>query len=105
MTSRIEDGYYQRNRVFQKRLFDALVSDRDWMNDAACLGADTNLFFHDGKDGSGSHPKARELCAGCSVRSECLASALAVPESEDQGYLGGTSPAERRKLRRARRAA
>lgn len=39
---------------------------------------------------------AKSLCAGCPVREECLAAGM----SERYGVWGGTTPEERRALRR-----
>ena len=44
-----------------------------------------------------ANQRARELCAGCSVVTECLALALA--RSEEHGIWGGTTPLQRAALR------
>lgn len=41
---------------------------------------------------------AREACAGCPVRAECLEKALRLNETE--GIWGGTTPDERKTMRR-----
>lgn len=61
---------------------------------------DTNLFFPSRGD---SCVAAKEVCAGCPVRQECLEFALA--EREVYGVWGGTSERERRRMRRERNAA
>ena len=45
--------------------------------------------------------RAKQLCARCTVRAECLRYALAVPDLV--GYWAGTNERERRKLRAASR--
>lgn len=107
VTARIPDGYYQRNSVFQAALYEATMPERDWIERAACRGDhNTHLFFQDGKHGDGVNPRAREMCAGCEVRSECLSAILDLSGSLDQyGYQGGTTPSQRRTIRRARRNA
>lgn len=65
----------------------------------ACRDADPALFF----PAYGvplSHAQitaAKELCAGCPVREECLA--MAVRSDEGDGIWGGTTPLERRRMR------
>jgi hypothetical protein len=46
----------------------------------------------------GGRYSRRELCTGCLVRQECLE--VAPADSELLGLLGGTTPAERKALRR-----
>jgi len=85
--------------------------DMAWANDPrrGCRGMDTDLFF-----GSYSLEKKRSsqtprnprpvvvpytvvaACEGCPVRRQCLDHAI---EYWEQGYWGGTTPAQRRDLR------
>ncbi len=44
------------------------------------------------------YERARELCAGCSVRHDCLDFAMA--DAELRGMWSGTSEQERQKIRR-----
>jgi WhiB family transcriptional regulator, redox-sensing transcriptional regulator len=67
-----------------------------WMAGAACRGAPTATFF---RDRGAAADEAKQICAGCAVRPECLAYATG---HDEVGVWGGTaSPAERRALRRA----
>lgn len=71
-----------------------------WRRLAACRGYPVELFF----PVVGQDPKeAKTICAGCPVREECLAEALAVPVAYDHGVWGGTSAKERQALRRRQR--
>ena len=55
-----------------------LLGRPEWMERAACRGEDPAVFFPSlGADAA----KARAICASCAVRQECLAYALADPES------------------------
>lgn len=73
-----------------------------WITRAACRGVDPSVFFTE--EGT-NYDLAKEICRGCPVAELCLDYAQANPIEED-GCWGGTSPKERRKLRRtARRAA
>ncbi len=66
-----------------------------WMEDAACKGTDTDLFF---PEGPGSHPsEARAICARCPVREQCLTFAL--DWNITHGVWGGLAPKQRRPLR------
>lgn len=68
----------------------------DWMDRAACRGLDTNLFYTDSRA-----DQAKQVCADCPVRPECLAYVQAVqpPGSWDHGVWGGTDKAERARMR------
>jgi WhiB family transcriptional regulator, redox-sensing transcriptional regulator len=75
----------------------------NWLDRAACLEENPELFFP-----IGSAPPALEqeataktVCAGCGVRTECLAWAL--DTNQDAGVWGGLGEEERREIRRARR--
>lgn len=67
-----------------------------WHRDAACAEHPTVTFFP--TRGEDIRP-ALAVCAGCLVRSECLAHAL--EHDEHHGIWGGTSERQRRRLRRA----
>lgn len=74
-----------------------------WYDDARCRGTDTRLFFGVKGDKS-STLEAVNVCETCPVVSDCLALAVADPEY-DFGVWGGTTPKERKRLRRERGAA
>lgn len=78
-----------------------------WVNDAACVGRDPELFF--GPDLSGRYGRqqaaavemAKSICRECPVIRPCLVHAL---NAHEVGVWGGTTEAEREELRRRRRA-
>jgi WhiB family transcriptional regulator, redox-sensing transcriptional regulator len=76
----------------------------DWRDQAACRNADPDLFFPIGK----GEPtllqldRAKQVCAGCTVRTPCLEWALA--SGQEAGVWGGTTEDERRALQRTRQA-
>lgn len=76
----------------------------DWRDQAACRNADPELFFPIGHAGPALQQldRAKQVCAGCSVRTPCLESALA--SGQEAGVWGGTTEDERRALRRMRQA-
>ncbi|MFI0812046.1 WhiB family transcriptional regulator [Streptomyces echinatus] len=72
-----------------------MTSTRDhWSEDAACRGAQSDELFVDGP----SQKRAKTVCTGCSVRTECLAEAL--DNGIEFGVWGGMTERERRALLR-----
>jgi WhiB family redox-sensing transcriptional regulator len=81
------------------------------MDDAACREHPIDLFFPavdarkqhaPGKDAQAQIAAAKQVCAGCLVRVECLTYAL---ETDTQdGIFGGRTPPERRRIARHLRA-
>lgn len=79
------------------------MSNVDWRERAACAGIeDPDIFFPTAEDGpvyDAQVAVAKAVCAGCIVRAECLAYAMAqLPE----GIAGGLTPEERRRYRNGR---
>lgn len=69
---------------------------RDWWQAAACRTADPDIFFPVSAHGPGEEDiaRAKEVCAECSVRRQCLQFALATHQMH--GVWGGTTEEERR---------
>jgi WhiB family redox-sensing transcriptional regulator len=66
------------------------------IDQAACSGADPDLFF----PSHGVTPvTAIRLCGGCPVREACLAEALSRDPVADRGVWGGTTERERIRMR------
>jgi len=72
--------------------------EQEWMLRARCRQLSPSEFFP--SDGVGVD-KARQVCAQCPVRSECLEYALTY--RIDHGVWGGASERERRRILRRRR--
>jgi WhiB family transcriptional regulator, redox-sensing transcriptional regulator len=74
-----------------------------WSERAACrqAGVDPEVFFPVGETGPGARQiaEAKVICARCQVAAQCLDWALRA--GEPAGVWGGTTPEERRRLRRA----
>ncbi len=68
----------------------------DWTVDAACKGTDPDEFFVPGV----AQNRAKVICRGCPVRTECLADAL--ENRIEFGVWGGMTERERRALLRRR---
>jgi len=70
-----------------------------WMRSAACANVDPELFF----PANSRQPatEAKEVCAGCPVRAECLEYSLV--NEEEYGVWGGLAEKERRQLLNQRR--
>lgn len=72
-----------------------LAEVSEWTLRAKCRDM-ADALFPEGKD----QKRARTVCAGCPVRSECLAEAL--DNRIEWGVLGGMTERERRALLRSR---
>ena len=68
----------------------------DWAARAACKGDTPDALFVRGAEQN----KAKQVCAGCPVRTECLAEAL--DNQIEWGVWGGMTERERRALLRKR---
>jgi WhiB family redox-sensing transcriptional regulator len=66
----------------------------DWQIGVPCAQTDPDLFY---PEKGGSPRLAKEVCAGCDVRAECLQYALV--HGERFGVWGGLTEGERRRLR------
>ncbi len=74
-----------------------LEDDQAWRKLAACLDLTSEQFFLVGDDLEGMR-KAQQICAQCPVQEPCLEFALET--NQTLGIWGGTTPNERRRLRR-----
>lgn len=74
-----------------------------WLDLAACLGHDPELFFPVGTSDAALDQisKAKAVCSGCPVRAQCLQWSLAA--HQDHGIWGGMTEEERRAIGEARR--
>jgi WhiB family redox-sensing transcriptional regulator len=68
----------------------------DWPSYAACRGAEPDELFVQGA----AQNRAKAVCFGCQVRTECLADAL--DNQTEFGIWGGMTERERRALLRRR---
>lgn len=68
----------------------------DWPSMAACRGTDPDELFVQGA----AQNRAKSVCLGCQVRTECLADAL--DNRTEFGVWGGMTERERRALLRRR---
>ncbi len=78
---------------------DVIMWVEDWAPSAACRQAQPDQLFVRGAEQN----KAKQLCSGCPVRTECLAEAL--DNQIEWGVWGGMTERERRALLRRRPAA
>ena len=82
--------------MMSANMFDLKFSP--WREDAACLNAVEEVsFFPDPEDLIGN-ARAKAICSGGPVASECLTWAIKTNQSE--GIWGGHTPKERRAIRR-----
>jgi WhiB family redox-sensing transcriptional regulator len=73
-----------------------VTTDDHWSDRAACRTTDPDELF---VEGAGQN-RSKAFCAGCLVRTECLAYAL--DERIEHGVWGGMTERERRALLRRR---
>lgn len=83
------------------RAVDLDSETRAWQERAACRGPESVLFFPPSTserkdDRDWREAKAKEICASCAVRAECLEYALEI--QEPHGIWGGLTEVERRTL-------
>lgn len=70
----------------------------EWHDQAACRDAERELFFSDPRSRE-QIDAAKQICAGCPGRTECLADVLAWERPAYRyGVVGGLSAEERRRL-------
>ncbi len=69
-----------------------------WREEAACAGADPDLFFPVGDTDLETIAAAKAVCAGCPVKEDCLA--YSIETNQTDGVWGGLTASERRRLRR-----
>jgi hypothetical protein len=69
-------------------------SPGEWAKDAACTGL-TDMFH---SDYNGDQEAALAICQTCRVRDACLD--FAMRTRQPQGVWGGTTPDDRKKLRK-----
>lgn len=75
--------------------------EESWQIKAACRGPQASVFFPPShferkEEKSERERRAKEICAECNVRSDCLD--YAVDINEQHGIWGGLNEAERRAL-------
>ena len=83
----------------------AIGTAANWRSAGACLSADPDLFFPISSAGPAQRQiaRAKKICAGCSVRRECLEFALS--NNQIYGIWGGTTADDRQRERRRKRRA
>jgi WhiB family redox-sensing transcriptional regulator len=84
----------RRDVRFRAAQVAAVVPDPQWRVRGSCVQTDPGAFFPEQADQTAA---AVAMCGKCAVSGHCLAAALATAEPE--GVWGGTTPAERRRMR------
>jgi WhiB family redox-sensing transcriptional regulator len=84
-----ENAYSNFLRTFR---FLSDYSERDWLNDAACKGMDTAIFFPE-KPSARDLKKIEGICNSCPVKSQCRD----YGDEERYGFWGGVGT--RRRIR------
>lgn len=66
-----------------------------WAERGVCRGYSLDVFFTESKSGM---RRAKEICAACPVRTECLDEVLRAEDSSRYGVFGGLTASERKRL-------
>lgn len=69
----------------------------EWQELANCLGSPLDLFFPDSHEKT-KLAKAKTICAGCQVKTECLEYALSFTDRALPGVWGGTTENQRKAM-------
>lgn len=83
----------------------AAWDDEAWRDRAACRHSDAGLFFPTGSTGDALSliDAAKAVCRPCGAKDACLQ--FAMETNQEAGVWGGRDEDERRRLRKAGRAA
>ncbi len=73
----------------------------EWRDQAACKGADPDVFFPSAGESRATVAAARKLCDRCPVQLQCREYVLTTPRRED-GIWAGLTEKQRREIRRRR---
>lgn len=79
----------------EQRLYDSPYEDADFIRQVLCLGMPVEIFY---PGRSGRYTTAAKLCAKCPVREKC---AMYWLYDDTPAYIGGMTPDERKKARKA----
>lgn len=82
----------------------ALIPVRTWIDDAACVGMDPELFHPKSKEyvykGKDVFAEVRPVCANCPVKQECLDEAISA--NQLSAFRAGLTPAQLKRIARIR---
>lgn len=80
-----------------------LIPRAEWMAEGNCAGMDTELFYPPSEaDVRSCYVKrAKAICSGCPVSTECLTWAL---KYDERGVWGATTQAERQRMTQRQRS-
>lgn len=84
----------RRNKTRQKKEGNQMT----WHEQAACRGANINLFFEDKGGGAHAYKQARRICGECTVIQKCFEEVMAIeidPAVPRFGMYAGMTPSQR----------
>jgi len=99
-----QDDYEGEEMSAAEDYYNLVNKQFEFMEDAACRGMGPELFFLDEDEKGANHIKlaqARTVCFTCKVNKECLD--FAMDNNIKSGIWAGTTPLQRKALRRERR--
>lgn len=74
------------------------MNETNWVKEAACRGANIELFYQDKGGGLYAYKQARQICGQCTVIQQCFEYAMAVeidPAVPRYGMFAGMTPSQR----------
>lgn len=99
-----QDDYEGEEMSAAEDYYSLINKQFEFMEGAACRGMGPDLFFLDEDEKGANHIKlvqARTVCFTCKVNKECLD--FAMDNNIKSGIWAGTTPLQRKALRRERR--
>lgn len=69
-----------------------------WVNNAACRGADIDMFFQEKGGGPHAYKEARQICGQCTVMQQCFEYIMGIeidPAVPRFGFFAGMTPSQR----------
>lgn len=79
------------------------MGTNNWVTEAACRGANTELFYQEKGGGIHAYKQARQICGQCPVIQQCFEYVMSVeidPAVPRYGMYAGMTPSQRENYQR-----
>ena len=78
------------------------IKEEEWKKNTNCQGLDTEAFFPIKRGAYENRDMLTRICGACDVKQQCIDYAV---KHDLQGWWGGTTEIQRRRIRAERKAA